>query len=551
MEPNKKHIDDLFRENLGYHVETPPPAVWEGLEKRLSSVPPVPKKLPLGLTRYLIVVSSAIVVSFFVSKIPGKSSSNHPSTNIRQTKTTATRNNITTLNNTTAADRNTVAITEYHQSAGNKTTITNENGPGTYSPGGQQKALAAATKVQQQLTGHTMQSAAVKGNRSASANQPILFAANRNDTHDTKTSGTYRLKNRKFTSNRAKNKLGKKQTANNEGRAHKLNDLNRYAAAPPEVTLSEINDKTSQFYLQHTPIAPVDGNTLFLNKFPVWNRMDSLAIPAGMPAMNTMPNKLKNRLEAGLKAGYESGLNSQAGKKAVISPYLQYKLSDKFSLMIQPAVKYAKLSTQKLTGTQSFYKANNDSSISIKSYPVPLGFGEVTNDSVELVTYSQSHDSLVKSYVVGGHYFEMELPVLLHYSLTRKIGIYGGFTASYSRYVAITEQTYNSAPITVSTTTETVVAGGAANVVPNPVNSEVTFPGRSLVYYKSPLYVSPNKGLFSMGYMLGLNYEYSNRWLLDVLMQQAAPKTAVIGGYNTNAPFSAPYFRITLGYKLF
>ena len=36
MEDNKKHIDDLFREELGNHTETPPPAVWDALEKRLA-----------------------------------------------------------------------------------------------------------------------------------------------------------------------------------------------------------------------------------------------------------------------------------------------------------------------------------------------------------------------------------------------------------------------------------------------------------------------------------------------------------------------------------
>lgn len=36
MEKNMKHIDNLFKEELGSHTETPPSAVWDALEKRLS-----------------------------------------------------------------------------------------------------------------------------------------------------------------------------------------------------------------------------------------------------------------------------------------------------------------------------------------------------------------------------------------------------------------------------------------------------------------------------------------------------------------------------------
>lgn len=37
MEENNKHIDDLFRDGLGNYTETPPPAVWDALEKRLDN----------------------------------------------------------------------------------------------------------------------------------------------------------------------------------------------------------------------------------------------------------------------------------------------------------------------------------------------------------------------------------------------------------------------------------------------------------------------------------------------------------------------------------
>src|ERR1700747_1714126 len=36
MEKNMKHIDNLFKEELGSYTELPPSAVWDSLEKRLS-----------------------------------------------------------------------------------------------------------------------------------------------------------------------------------------------------------------------------------------------------------------------------------------------------------------------------------------------------------------------------------------------------------------------------------------------------------------------------------------------------------------------------------
>src|SRR4051812_24694989 len=36
---NRKNIDDLFKEQLGDYTETPPPAAWGALEKKLKAAP--------------------------------------------------------------------------------------------------------------------------------------------------------------------------------------------------------------------------------------------------------------------------------------------------------------------------------------------------------------------------------------------------------------------------------------------------------------------------------------------------------------------------------
>ena len=168
--------------------------------------------------------------------------------------------------------------------------------------------------------------------------------------------------------------------------------------------------------------------------------------------------------------------------------------------------------------------------------------------------YSQTHDSIVKSYTAGGTYMEFELPILLKYKLSPKLGVYGGVTMGYSSYTTITEHTYTSAPILKSVIypgdSQYVFVEYNALPVFAHVSSVINYSGSNINTYKGPLYSTQHGGLFRKGYMLGFNYEYSNRWLFDVLVQQSAAKSNVVGGYNTNAPFSAPYFRITLGYKI-
>src|SRR6185312_15516017 len=40
MRKEGKNIDDFFKEELGNYTETPPPAAWDALEKKLATAPP-------------------------------------------------------------------------------------------------------------------------------------------------------------------------------------------------------------------------------------------------------------------------------------------------------------------------------------------------------------------------------------------------------------------------------------------------------------------------------------------------------------------------------
>ena len=66
MEENSKKIDDLFKEELGSYTETPPPAVWGRLEKRLGAVPPPPGRSYRWLS-YFGMISVVLLLSVTVA----------------------------------------------------------------------------------------------------------------------------------------------------------------------------------------------------------------------------------------------------------------------------------------------------------------------------------------------------------------------------------------------------------------------------------------------------------------------------------------------------
>jgi len=588
MEKHTKNIDDLFKEELGNYAETPPPQAWDALEKRLSGLPPAGSGLFTQLSKYLLIVSAAAVLSISVSR---RISGNMPDSNRNNNIADASVNNIPTNNITTnnqTAGRATVIASPSTPSlsTGNNSTTQPTTGNNTYTspdknthtPNNTIGSTAARGNSTQSNTGnkntldgsapHSNPPGTIAYNNNSTATRPTAansrpatnsLAARANATapvsrahsHKSKKPGTHPTKNSTGSNT---NYAATNRKENNDGSAGRnLNPEDNSAAAAganaykvPERTIYQPNVPTVLSDNTNTPQLPgtfKETKTIAEQK--------AVADPLMKKnAANLLPATKLSPIEVGIKAGFEGGVSNSSGKKIVVSPYVQYNLSSKISLMVQTAIKYAHVNTTPLSGKQSFYKENNDSSAVVSS-KVPVI--ETVGDTfyVEKVTYSQSHDSIVKTYTTGGAYMEFELPILMKYAVSKNCSFYGGFTMAYSTYVGITEHTYVSGPINESVTGSAQYIFQGQSPTYNPVSSEIIYKGNEIASYKGPLYITPAGGLFHMGYMLGFNYAYNKRWLFDVLMQQAAARSAVAGGYNTNAPFSAPYFRITLGYKLF
>jgi hypothetical protein len=274
---------------------------------------------------------------------------------------------------------------------------------------------------------------------------------------------------------------------------------------------------------------------------------DSQAATAAVPATDT-PSGKHSRFSYGIKGGYEGGIGSGASNKMVVSPYLEFKLSNKFSLMVQPAIKGAALASHTIGSGTYYDKSNEQQSYTLTdSFLIHLiGGPDLTGRTY---SYKETHDSLVKSYKVGGTYVEFELPILLKYAITPKLSVYGGPNLAYSKLMSIKENIFRS---TVSATGTSSTATLVGQVAPDPSTGlqPLTFAGSNYANGQAPVYPSQNGSALRIGYMLGFSYEFKKRWMLDALVQQTQTKSYIQGGYNVNSALSLPYFRLTIGYRL-
>ena len=252
-----------------------------------------------------------------------------------------------------------------------------------------------------------------------------------------------------------------------------------------------------------------------------------------------------DRFEAGIKAGYETGFSYDAATKFVASPYIQYNLSPKFALMLQPAIKTAKVNTRPIGDAKSYYKVNGDGATKFADSTPLYVLGTAETLWVKNYTYSQTHDSVVKTNTYGGTYIEVEMPLLLKYYIAPKFAVYAGANVAYSKLSGVKEHTYTSAPIT-----QTGTASSLSTQPAPALNTVITYTGTPYSGYTGPEYTGTNGSSPRLGYMAGFSYQLTDKWMIDGLMQQGMAKQDVKAGYNINSAISAAYFRFTIGYKL-
>ena len=507
---NRKKIDDLFKNELGNYSETPPPAAWDALEKKLGQIPSKKPRSPYMWFGYFAMVVALVAISVLVAR-------NMSGNTDMAVKNVADNNNISKEQKAAPAgninDNNTTTASQNEQNTpGIKDKVTDDK-PGN-------NDLQAATN---KTTDNKPEKQTVANNKA----QKEIPIANKNK-HNSNSSA-------KYTNKTTNSQQGKPITETEIQQPQNI-----YNSSGPHAETAFENKTTDKDQTQEVAVPVKKDSTVNLKK-PI------------IPLANTKAPRPKfRRFEAGIKGGYEQGFDNDAAKKAVISPYLQYKITPKLAIMLQPAIKPALLGSRSIGNPKSYYNINKDGNITqhTDSNPVYI-VGLPGKYWIWNYTYTETHDSIVKTNVTGGTYIEFELPVLLKYYIAKDFSVYGGVNIIYSQLMGITEHTYLTKSI-LRTATEN--GFGAVNspapAPPQTLSTEITYTGTPYSSYTGPQYPAPKGSLFRFGYMLGFSYEYDKKWLFDALVQQGTVQPNMQGGYNTNTPLSAPYIRLTIGYKL-
>ena len=507
-----KHIDDFFREKLGRYRETPPPDVWEALDKQLDGLIPS-ATAPRPSFRWLgHVAMVALVAAISVPLVR---------------KMTASKSAV-------AKSELVAAKPEANPGISANASVANTAGSAIGEPGkeivagpeqnGQQSIADNAVVVNS--TGGQSTVGGSKSGTEATAKQPRTPGLGRHHSSDAgKRKHDARVAD-------ARGAVGRDSKTKSRHATDHVAENNYGSNTGSNVNSAAVSEEQAGQLAKQTQPVPKPARKTDLKK-SVGKKQQIIPVAASF-----------NKLEVGLKAGFEQGFNSDAAGKYVLSPYLQYSISQKLALMVQPAVKYAQLRSRNVGFSETYYSVNNDGKTVQDGDPVQTGVQGGTGVYTTKYTYSETHDLITKSYTTGGKYMEMELPLLLKYKIAKQLSMYVGVNAVYQKF-GVTEHTSTQHGLVSSTDFNEVTVGLPTTL---PIGGDINYAATPFSSYKGPAYPSP-KDQVNIGYMFGLSYEYRSRWLLDALLEQTPTRVNMADGYNINSSLSAPQFRLSAGYR--
>lgn len=516
MDKKRKHIDDFFRDKLGSYAEVPPSDAWNDMDKKLDTLVPHPVTHPYRWLGHVGIVSLIAVLGVSVfNKFSHETNSDTKIANNTQIVNKIESFTETKIPDIVAIEPQQAALPSLGNNQGNQPAFTHavrSSYPETlgygesYSENADNEYIEGITEIKKEIISTT------------ESNHAGYLA----DAHTNSRNGNVTYNNHFNASPAFAGAVNNNYTF---GEADK-NTENQY--------FSNISEKD-----KNNNLAPADASKNALT-------------PALKAENNIIPKQSAAsfaRWDAGIKAGYERGFNTAAANSFAVSSYVAYNISRRAGIMLQPTVKLANAPVRTVGDAASYYKVNDDAAVTtVENYTTT----EVEGTSVVYYNntkfrYTQSHDSIVKTNRTGGRYVQYELPILFNYKCNDKLSVYAGVNVVYSRLQSVTEHTYTKTGIvriadTLIKSTSTPVAPATTDII--------TYTGTPVSQYSGPIYPAGHESNLRMGAMAGVSYEYSSRWLVDAMVQKTPAPAAVKGGYNINAPLSAPTFRISVGYKL-
>jgi hypothetical protein len=548
LDEKKIHIDDLYRSQLGNHTEVPDAAVWESIANRLDNqaVPAAVVSPYKWLWRIAALLLIAGALYFVAKKVLNKTT----------TATSSISNSTTTENSTTQPVSETTTTSQKTTTVHNNTTNSLPlDAHTTNSTNNNDKATTDVKEPQQVNVAHNTNS------RSKTHHHIIPGKANAN--------AGYAVSNTAPTASVPENKP--KHNANK----NRVSENNTYIIPPVYTYTTPVTSAPPVKKLHAPRFDPNSTGPQTQASVPLsytqqaWQAPPQVAtsapaqatkndIPA--PATITNPDEKNIRMALpftfnyGAKLGYEVAKGEYHVNSYVFSPYVQFNITNKLSLVLQPGIKASTINNTNLDARQSYYNitsAQLDSNhhkiqTSIDSTEKPI-YGAIKPKYY----YTQSHDSIVTSTAIAKKtYYEFELPVLIQYEVVKHLRVYGGIAANFSKIVEVKEQREEFKNITLkdSVILKPQAAANPAPPVPSAYN-KFAYSYMPYSQYNAASTQNPASSPVRFSYMIGFNYQVWRRFSLDVLMQGSLSNPNYIYDTRVRSIYQQTHFRISLGYQ--
>ena len=170
--------------------------------------------------------------------------------------------------------------------------------------------------------------------------------------------------------------------------------------------------------------------------------------------------------------------------------------------------------------------------------------------------YKEEYDSVIVSALIKQqNYAEIELPVMMQYKLSKQFSVFGGLSLTLGKIIKIDEVRQEYGSFTKNGRFVSMV-DSSGNTVEAPPAYQMFFANsyktQNIDEYRSGQYSNPASNPVRFGYSLGASYAPTDRWMFEASMRQnlSDMKTAIPND-KVRKFYTQPYFRVTVGYKVF
>ncbi|HEY1031852.1 MAG TPA: hypothetical protein VGD89_08775 [Flavipsychrobacter sp.] len=258
----------------------------------------------------------------------------------------------------------------------------------------------------------------------------------------------------------------------------------------------------------------------------------------------------KGKFDFGAKMGYEAGFGSYKANKIVVTPYVQYSIARNISILLQPTVKYATINKTDIGDAQAYYRKGATRLDSNHIY-IPSTDTFVVDSIIRRYYHSGTYDSIsVKSAIGQKKYWEIELPVLLQYKLSKQLSFFFGGSVNFSKVVQIKDELSETNGFTWSDST---IYPAAPDPSPRPIvptgEGKVQYNGKPFNEYTGNQYPNTATNPIRVNLMFGVNYHVTDRLFFDLLLQQNVSNLNNIPNKNVRDIYKQSYIRVGIGYR--